>query len=120
VIELEQPARFGKETTLVEMPIHWATDDAPHFEFVRTETVTRPGLMNANLVGENWINDFLYLCDTMEWGVLTYTCHPFVIGRGARMMMLEKVIRTAADKGAEFMTMEDAVAEFKKREKRDP
>jgi hypothetical protein len=34
--------------------------------------------------------------------------------------MLEKVIRTAADKGAEFMTMEDAVAEFKKREKRDP
>jgi peptidoglycan/xylan/chitin deacetylase (PgdA/CDA1 family) len=51
----------------------------------------------------------------MEWGVLTYTCHPFVIGRGARMMMLEKVIRTAADKGAVFMTMEDAVAEFKKR-----
>jgi len=66
-------------------------------------------------VGENWINDFHYMRDTMEWGVLTYTCHPFVIGRGARMMMLEKVIKTAADKGAVFMMMEDAVREFQQR-----
>jgi peptidoglycan/xylan/chitin deacetylase (PgdA/CDA1 family) len=71
--------------------------------------------MNASLVGENWINDFLYMRDTTDWGVLTYTCHPFVIGRGARMMMLEKVIKTAASKGAVFMTMEQAVAEFQRR-----
>ena len=118
VIELEKPARFGPETKLVEMPIHWATDDAPHFEFVRTDTVNRQGLMNANLVGENWINDFLFMRRTVDWGVLTYTCHPFVIGRGARMMMLEKVINTARRNGAVFMTMEDAVAEFKKRASR--
>jgi hypothetical protein len=29
--------------------------------------------------------------------------------------MLEKLIRACADNGAVFMTMEDAVAEFKKR-----
>jgi peptidoglycan-N-acetylglucosamine deacetylase len=115
MIELEKPARFGRETRLVEMPIHWATDDAPHFEFVRTDTVNRQGLMNANLVGENWIDDFLYMRRAVDWGVLTYTCHPFVIGRGARMMMLEKVITTARKNGAIFMTMEDAVAEFRKR-----
>jgi len=115
VIELEKPAVFGRETTLVEMPIHWAADDAPHFEYVRTETTFRQGLMNANAVGENWINDFLYMRDTVEWGVLTYTCHPFVIGRGARMMMLERVIRTAADSGAAFLTMEEAVREFQQR-----
>lgn len=115
VIELEQPAVFGKETTLVEMPIHWAADDAPHFEFVRTETTFRQGLMNANAVGENWINDFLFMRDTVEWGVLTYTCHPYVIGRGARMMMLERVIRTAADSGAVFLTMEEAVREYQQR-----
>jgi hypothetical protein len=97
------------------MPIHWATDDAPHFEFIRTDTVNRQGLMNANLVGENWINDFLYMRRTVDWGVLTYTCHPYVIGRGARMMMLENVIKTATRNGAVFMTMEDAVAEFRKR-----
>jgi peptidoglycan-N-acetylglucosamine deacetylase len=114
VIELEKPAVFGGTTKLVEMPIHWATDDAPHFEFVRTETVNRVGLMNATQVGKNWINDFLYMRDTTQWGVLTYTCHPYVIGRGARMMMLEKVIRAAAKKGAVFMTMEQAVREFKR------
>jgi len=115
VIELEQPARFGRETTLVEMPIHWAADDAPHFEYVRTETTFRQGLMNAGAVGENWINDFLYMRDNVDWGVLTYTCHPYVIGRGARMMMLERVIRADADSGAAFLTMEDAAQEFQQR-----
>jgi len=115
VIELEKPAKFGRETTLVEMPIHWAADDAPHFEYVRTETTFRQGLMNAGAVGENWINDFLYLRDNVDWGVLTYTCHPYVIGRGARMMMLERVIKAAADSGALFLTMEDAAREFQQR-----
>lgn len=114
-IALEEPARFGPETGLVEMPIHWAADDAPHFEFVRTETTVRQGLMNANDVGENWIGDFLYMRGTLEWGVMTYTCHPFVIGRGARLMMLERVIRTCADHGAVFMTMEEAAREFRER-----
>jgi peptidoglycan/xylan/chitin deacetylase (PgdA/CDA1 family) len=115
VIELEKPARLGKDTALVEMPIHWATDDAPHFEFVRTETANRQGLMNARLVGENWIGDFRYMRATTDWGVLTYTCHPFVIGRGARMLMLEKVIREARKGGAVFLTMEQAADEFRRR-----
>jgi peptidoglycan/xylan/chitin deacetylase (PgdA/CDA1 family) len=115
VIELEKPARFGAESALVEMPIHWAADDAPHFEYLRTETTFRQGLMNASAVGENWINDFLYMRDNLDWGVLTYTCHPYVIGRGARMMMLERVIRAAADSGAAFLTMEEAAREFQQR-----
>jgi hypothetical protein len=47
--------------------------------------------------------------------VLTYTCHPCVFGRGARMMMLERVIPTAADSGAVFLTMEEAAREFQQR-----
>jgi peptidoglycan/xylan/chitin deacetylase (PgdA/CDA1 family) len=58
---------------------------------------------------------FLYMRDTVEWGVLTYSCHPIVIERGARVMMLERVIRTAADSGAVFLTMEEAVREFQQR-----
>ena len=115
VIELLKPAVFGRETALVEMPIHWSTDDSPHFEFVRTETTVRQGLMNATAVVENWINDFLYMQEVNEWGVITYTCHPFIIGRGHRMMMLEKLIRACADRGAVFMAMEDAVKEFQQR-----
>jgi len=115
VIELEQPARIGKPTALVEMPIHWSTDDSPHFEFMRTETTVRQGLMNAGAVLDNWIDDFLYMKDSVEWGVLTYTCHPFVIGRGHRMLMLERLISTCADNGAIFMTAEGAAAEFHQR-----
>ena len=115
VIELEKPAVFGEETKLVEMPIHWATDDAPHFEFVRTDTVSRQGLMNANLVGENWINDFLYMRDATEWGVLTYTMHPYVIGRGYRMLALEDLVTKLAADGAVFMTMEAAAEETQAR-----
>ncbi|MBI2294447.1 MAG: polysaccharide deacetylase [Betaproteobacteria bacterium] len=114
-IELEQPARFGQATRLVEMPIHWSTDDSPHFEFVRTETTIRQGLMNASAVLENWVNDFLYMKDAVQWGVLTYTCHPFVIGRGHRMLMLERLIRTVAEHGAVFLTMEQAAEEFRQR-----
>src|SRR4051812_28919711 len=49
-ITLEQPAVFGRETRLVEMPISWTLDDYPHFEFLRTPTVVLPGNMNATHV----------------------------------------------------------------------
>ena len=56
--------------------------------------------MNARLVGENWFADFAYMRDHYDWGVLTYTFHPHVIGRGHRMMMLERLIEQARDAGA--------------------
>jgi peptidoglycan/xylan/chitin deacetylase (PgdA/CDA1 family) len=110
-IELEKPAVFGEETRLIEMPISWTLDDYPHFEFLRTPTWVLPGNMNANGVLENWIDDFLYLKRNLEWGIITYTFHPFVIGRGHRMIALEKLVAKLEDEGAIFMTVEDAAAE---------
>jgi peptidoglycan/xylan/chitin deacetylase (PgdA/CDA1 family) len=115
VITLEKPAVFGKPTRLIEMPISWSLDDYPHFEFIRTKEAILPGLMNAGLVLENWVNDFLYMKKILAWGVITYTFHPFVIGRGGRMLMLEKLIKKLKDSGATFLTMESAVAEYAKR-----
>ncbi|MCW5603888.1 MAG: polysaccharide deacetylase [Burkholderiales bacterium] len=112
VIELEKPAVFGPATGLIEMPVSWTLDDYPQFEFIRTPTWILQGLANANNVIANWIDDFLYLRDNLEWGVITYTFHPFVIGRGHRMMALEKLIRTLRDGGAVFMKLEDAAAEY--------
>jgi hypothetical protein len=112
---LEKPLEFGADTELVEMPISWTLDDHPHFEFMRYENAILPGLMNADLVCQNWINDFLYMKDHYDWAVLTYTFHPHVIGRGHRMLVLEKLIRAVAAGGATFLTMEDAVAEYRKK-----
>ncbi len=115
VIELEKPAVFGNETRLIEMPISWSLDDYPHFEFIRTAEWILQGLRSASGVLENWINDYLYMTKAMKWGVITYTFHPFVIGRGHRITILEKLIRKLKDNGATFMKVEDAAREYAKR-----
>jgi peptidoglycan/xylan/chitin deacetylase (PgdA/CDA1 family) len=113
VAELGKPFKFGKETALIEMPISWSLDDYPHFEFVRTPQTVLPGLQSARTVMENWLDEFLYMKKTTDWGVLTYTMHPFVIGRGYRMLALEGFIARLAKEGAVFLPMEAAAAEAK-------
>jgi peptidoglycan-N-acetylglucosamine deacetylase len=115
IISVESPAKFGKPSPILEMPIHWSTDDSPHFEFVRTDANIRQGLQNAGDVLDNWIQEFLYMKQTVDWGVLTYTCHPFIIGRGHRIMMLEKLIQRIIDEGGVFQRVDETVDEFKAR-----
>ncbi len=109
--ELGKPYEFGEETPLIEMPISWSLDDYPHFEFVRTATTVLPGLQPARTVMASWLDEFRYMQKTVDWGVLTYTMHPYVIGRGYRMLAFEQFLRDLSDAGAAFMTMEDAAAE---------
>ena len=113
--ELGKPFGFGAETALIEMPISWSLDDYPHFEFVRTPTTVLPGLQSARTVMETWRDEFTYMQRTVEWGVLTYTMHPYVIGRGYRMLALEGLVKDLAAAGAVFMTMEAAAAEAQTR-----
>ena len=115
VITLDEPIVLGQETRLIEMPISWSLDDYPHFEFVRTDAYVLPGLMASQGVLQNWLDDFDYMTQTEDWGVLTYTCHPFVIGRGHRMLLLERLILKLQELGAVFLTMEDAAEEWSKR-----
>ena len=113
VIPLEGPLRFGPDTALVEMPISWSLDDYPVFEYMRTPTAIQAGLMSAEQVGANWLADFSYMTQHYDWGVLTYTFHPHVIGRGHRMAMLERLIVQLRIGGAIFVTMEQAVAAYR-------
>ena len=80
------------------MPISWSLDDYPHFEYMRNPNGSiQAGLMNANNVLENFVDDFTYMNEVCpDFGILTYTFHPHVIGRGHRMMMLERLIKQAA------------------------
>ena len=113
--ELGRPFRFGEETALIEMPISWSLDDYPHFEFVRTPTTVLPGLQSARTVMDTWRDEFRYMQQTVDWGVLTYTMHPYVIGRGYRMLALAAFVQDLAAAGAVFMTMGDAAAEAQTR-----
>jgi peptidoglycan/xylan/chitin deacetylase (PgdA/CDA1 family) len=111
IATLGEPFRFGEETALIEMPISWSLDDFPHFEFVRTAATILPGLQPARLVMQNWLDEFLYMKKSVEWGVLTYTMHPYVIGRGHRMLALEDLVDRLIKEGAVFAMMEDAARE---------
>ena len=111
VAELGKPFGFGQETGLIEMPISWSLDDFPHFEFVRTPNAILPGLQSARAVMQNWLDEFLYMKKSVDWGVLTYTMHPYVIGRGYRMLAFEDLVARLAREGAVFTTMEDAARE---------
>ncbi len=106
-----EPYRFGEETALIEMPISWSLDDYPHFEFLRTPQTVLQGLQPARAVMASWLDEFLYMKKSVDWGILTYTMHPYVIGRGYRMLALEELVDRLAREGAAFMTMEDAARE---------
>ena len=95
------------------MPISWSLDDFPHFEYMRLPNGSvMPGLMNATSVLENFVDDYTYMTRVCDFGILTYTFHPHVIGRGHRMMMLERLIQRLIEGGAVFSTMEDAMEEW--------
>jgi peptidoglycan-N-acetylglucosamine deacetylase len=111
VAELGKPYRFGAETPLIEMPISWSLDDFPHFEFLRTPQTILQGLQPARAVTGNWLDEFRYMKKSVDWGILTYTMHPYVIGRGYRMLALEDLVDELAREGAVFMTMEEAARE---------
>lgn len=111
VAKVGEPFHFGEPTALIEMPISWSLDDYPHFEFVRTETTILAGLQPARAVMQSWLDEFLYMKKTVEWGVLTYTMHPYVIGRGYRMLALEQLVDKLGREGAAFMTLENAARE---------
>jgi peptidoglycan/xylan/chitin deacetylase (PgdA/CDA1 family) len=115
VAEIGKPYKFGEETGLIEMPISWSLDDHPHFEFIRTAQTVAPGLRPARAVMQGWFDEFAYMQKTMDWGVLTYTMHPYVIGRGYRMLALEDLVEKLANNGAAFMTMRQAAEEAKAR-----
>jgi hypothetical protein len=116
VVDLQKPAVFGKATRLIDMPVSWSLDDAPHFELVRTSNWVQQGLMSAPNVLSNWIADFEYMVRSSDWGVLTYTCHPYCIGRGHRILMLEKLIQRLFELGAVFLQLQTAAEEFDRRE----
>jgi peptidoglycan-N-acetylglucosamine deacetylase len=114
IVELKKPFVRGRETTLVEMPISWSLDDFPYFEYMRNPNgAIQQGLSNATQVLENFIDDFVYMTRIRDRGILTYTFHPHVVGRGHRMMMLERLILKLLEHGAVFMTMEQALAEWR-------
>jgi peptidoglycan/xylan/chitin deacetylase (PgdA/CDA1 family) len=115
VINANGPYEFGEPVDLVEMPVSWVLDDFPYFEHVYLKT----GLLNVGLaapshVEEVWRGEFDFMYRDVPGGVFNLTMHPQVIGRGHRMLMLERLIaHIRGHDGVTFATLGDAAQTFR-------
>ena len=115
-IQEDGPYLFGREVDLVEMPVSWILDDFPHFEYLRVGQRLSPGLSAASKVEEIWRGEFDFMVRDVPGGVFTLTMHPQVIGRGHRMLMLERLIaHMRAQPGVRFTTLGDAAEAYRAR-----
>ncbi len=102
--------RFGEVTGLVEVPVTWALDDFPVSEFVLG---LNEGLKAPSAVEEMWRDDFDYARANCPGGLFTLTLHPQTIGRGNRLLMLERLLQHFANHEARFETMGEYVDRWK-------
>ncbi len=109
------PYVFGKPIDVVEIPFTWGLDDFPAFEYVTSRAGIQQGLSSPSAVYEIWAGDFDYLYDRIGEGVYTLTMHPQVIGRGHRLLMLERLLDHIRNRpGVEFTTMLEAATAWKR------
>lgn len=85
---MTKPFNFGRESRLLEFPVAWNLDDWVLFEHQESS-----GLSAPSKVYEIWAGDFDYMYEHVKNGVFTLTLHPQVIGRGHRIMVLEKLVK---------------------------
>jgi peptidoglycan/xylan/chitin deacetylase (PgdA/CDA1 family) len=111
--DLESRYKFGKPVELLEMPVTWGLDDFPAFEYVSLPNKLYPGLRSPEQVFDIWMGDFDYMRTNIQNGVFILTMHPQVIGRGHRMLFLEKILTYMNSTGVRFMRMIDYVQEWK-------
>lgn len=92
---------------VVELPVHWTLDDAPHFWFslaswdrtIRTSAEVRA----------LWEEEYLGMADL--GGLFMLTTHPQIIGRPGRLRMLDGFLAWLRDQpGSRFSTARDVAA----------
>ena len=106
---------------LVELPIHWVLDDAAYWLY----SLYTPGkcMQPLSAVQDYWISEFdgvleEYKEECAEKGqsdkCFVLTCHPQIIGRPARMKVLEALVKHMQETGdVRFMRCIDAAEEYK-------
>lgn len=112
---------YGKQSRLAEIPIHWVLDDAAYWLY----SLRTPGkaMQPLESVEFYWKEEFDGLLEEFMEEVETtgdsdicfvLTCHPQIIGRPARMRMLDRFVKHMVDSGqVEFMTGIEAATRFK-------
>ena len=111
----------GRKSRLVELPIHWVLDDAAFWLY----SVRTPGKCMQPLaaVAEYWREEFDAILEEFQEQVaekgdsdicFVLTCHPQIIGRPAKVKLLDRFVKNMRDPGAvEFLTGTEAAERFR-------
>ena len=111
LVTVDGPLLRGQEVDLWEFPVDFCLDDWPHFTF--SFDPPRVGLSAPSKVLEIWTGEYDHMINHLECGILSLAMHPQVIGRGHRMVMLERFIRHVFSSGqARFARMGDVATEL--------
>lgn len=114
VVSLDKAYQFGERVDLVEMPFSWNLDDFPAFEYTASRLGVSPGLADPDRVYSIWAGEFQFLYEKLGAGVYILTMHPQTIGRGHRLLMLERLLDYfESHDGVRFETMADYAAKWR-------
>ena len=102
------PLVKGEEARVWELPVSFEFDDWPHFQF--NFNPYRNGTSAPSKVLEIWTEEFNWMHEKIDGGLLTIAMHPQVIGRGHRIAMLESFIQHCLKAGDVRFEQMDTVA----------
>lgn len=88
LMDADRPYVHGSPAGLVELPVSWVLDDAPHFWF--DESSWNKTIRSAASVRALWQEEFR--AAYAESGYFGLTLHPQFIGRPARLAMLDELL----------------------------
>lgn len=110
-IRQDGPLVFGEPLDLIEMPIDWSLDDWPYFGL--NWNAHHVGLRTPDEVFAVWAAEFDYLYERVGNGVFNLTMHPQIMGRGHRLLMLERLIEHMRRPGVGFRRVGDVAHEWR-------
>lgn len=106
------PYEFGTATSLVELPVTWTLDDYPSLEYLKAGGSVNPGLRRPDDMFANFLDDVRYMVREEPDGVCVITFHPQVIGRGHRLLALERFVEALRELGVSFARCDTVAARF--------
>jgi peptidoglycan/xylan/chitin deacetylase (PgdA/CDA1 family) len=113
--EWMKPLVRGKVIDLVEIGANWYVDDLPPMMFMK-KAPNSHGFMNPRDIESLWKDQFDWVYQNMDYAVFPITIHPDVSGRPQVLLMLERLIGYINHHaGVEWVTMEDAADDYRRR-----
>ena len=119
--QTEEPfgVEFGKPSKLLEIPLHWDTNDFAQFEFLGYYMQKDNPWFSPSPFGtptqvlENFTSSFEYCYNNVKGGVWNTILHPQCCGRDMKAAWLENLIRYVTDhKDVWHTTMREVAAAY--------